>query len=217
MQQRGSTSWVSIHLEPQLVPPLCCNCCSPHHPCCPLLLVVLGRSGGCCGDAATGMNISRPKGPKQWYKTLFQLGLKDGHGGREQLQYQSQGVRYRQDPEYQVRHLPAMAPARDPAFPGVKRTSPINRTCNQVWGYNMMQKKNEPLKGTCNEHQAILMSPKMAIKHPPFRKWLAHRQVTACHKTLQVFSTDVMHRVFKLHTTLSINKLQRVRDYNTPA
>ena len=23
-----------------------------------------------------------------------------------------------------------MAPARDPAFPGVKRTSPINRTCN---------------------------------------------------------------------------------------
>ena len=57
-----------IHLEPQLVLPLCCDCCSPHHPCCPLLLVILGRSGGCCGDMATSMNISRPK---QQYKTLF--------------------------------------------------------------------------------------------------------------------------------------------------
>ena len=28
-----------------------------------------------------------------------------------------------------------MAPARDPAFPGFKRTSPINRTCN-FWNSN---------------------------------------------------------------------------------
>ena len=33
-------------------------------------------------------------------------------------------------PGFWVRRLPAMAPARDPTSPGVKRTSPINRTCN---------------------------------------------------------------------------------------
>ena len=36
----------------------------------------------------------------------------------------------RQDPEYPIQPLPAMAPSWDPASPGVKRTSPINRTCN---------------------------------------------------------------------------------------
>ena len=35
-----------------------------------------------------------------------------------------------QDPGYQVRGLPAMAPSRDPGVSRVKRTSPINRTCN---------------------------------------------------------------------------------------
>ena len=34
-----------------------------------------------------------------------------------------------QDPEYPIRPLLAMAPSQDPASPGVKRTSPINRTC----------------------------------------------------------------------------------------
>ena len=41
----------------------------------------------------------------------------------------------RQDPEYPIRPLPAMAPSRDPASPGVKRTSPINRTCNLTYSY----------------------------------------------------------------------------------
>ena len=36
-----------------------------------------------------------------------------------------------QDPGYQKRRLPAMAPAQDPVLRGVKRTSPIYRTCNQ--------------------------------------------------------------------------------------
>ena len=39
-----------------------------------------------------------------------------------------------QDPGYQKRRLPAMALAQDPALRGVKRTSPINRTCNELHG-----------------------------------------------------------------------------------
>ena len=39
-------------------------------------------------------------------------------------------VQGRQDPEYPIWPLLAMAPSRDPTSLGVKRTSPINRTCN---------------------------------------------------------------------------------------
>ena len=39
-------------------------------------------------------------------------------------------VQGRQDPEYLMQPLPAMAPLWDPTSPGVKRTSPINRTYN---------------------------------------------------------------------------------------
>ena len=41
-------------------------------------------------------------------------------------------LRTRKDPGYQIRCLPAMAPAQDPVLPRVKRTSPINRTCKEI-------------------------------------------------------------------------------------
>jgi hypothetical protein len=51
-------------------------------------------------------------------------------GEREQQQRVRQGT-----PFTSLRRLPAMAPAQDPALPRVKRTSPINRTCN-FWRTN---------------------------------------------------------------------------------
>ena len=48
----------------------------------------------------------------------------------EKREKKGAGFGHWQDPEYQIRPLPALAPSRDPGFSRLIRTSPINRTRN---------------------------------------------------------------------------------------
>ena len=48
------------------------------------------------------------------------------------MNQRDQGVGFGQDPGYQSRRLPALAPSRDPGFSWLIRTSPINRTRNNA-------------------------------------------------------------------------------------
>jgi hypothetical protein len=71
-------------------------------------------------------------------------------GQKDQLR--EKGSRVGQDPEKQGRHLPAMAPSRDPDAPRDIRTSPINRTRNNCHDagchikYIIMMRQNKPRK-----------------------------------------------------------------------
>ena len=65
------------------------------------------------------------------FRRVFKRGMPRGMLSESEKNH-DQGVGFRQDPGYQSRRLPALAPSRDPGFSWLIRTSPINRTRNNT-------------------------------------------------------------------------------------
>ena len=69
------------------------------------------------------------------------------------MNQRDQGVGFGQDPGYQSRRLPALAPSRDPGFSWLIRTSPINRTRNDP---NALMPQGQPSSYFSHHcHQAL--------------------------------------------------------------